>query len=71
MNLFNARILQDEETPEIDMPEISMEKMMSGWMFDKKFIEQRKIFLWGAVDDKSAKNITDRLLYLEALEPGR
>ena len=71
MNLFNARITQDEETPEIDMPEISMEKMMSGWMFDKKFIEQRKIFLWGAVDDKSAKNITDRLLYLEALEPGK
>lgn len=53
------------------MPEISMEKMMSGWMFDKKFIEQRKVFLWGPVDDKSAKNITDRLLYLEALEPGK
>ncbi|MBS1496110.1 MAG: ATP-dependent Clp protease proteolytic subunit [Bacteroidetes bacterium] len=48
-----------------------MEKMMSGWMFDKKFIEQRKIFLWGAVDDKSAKDITDRLLYLEALDPGK
>jgi ATP-dependent Clp protease protease subunit len=63
--------MQDEEMPEIDMPEISMEKMMSGWMFDKKFIEQRKIFLWGAVDDKSAKNITDRLLYLEALAPGK
>jgi ATP-dependent Clp protease protease subunit len=71
MNPFNARIMQDEEMPEIDMPEISMEKMMSGWMFDKKFIEQRKIFLWGAVDDKSAKNITDRLLYLEALAPGK
>lgn len=71
MNPFNARIMQDEDMPEIDMPEISMEKMMSGWMFDKKFIEQRKIFLWGAVDDKSAKNITDRLLYLEALAPGK
>lgn len=71
MNPFKAVIKQDEEMPEIDIPEISMEKMMSGWMFDKKFIEQRKIFLWGAVDDKSAKNITDRLLYLEALEPGK
>ena len=48
-----------------------MEKMMSGWMFDKKFIEQRKVFLWGAVDDKTAKDITDRLLYLEALDPGK
>ncbi len=39
-----------------------MEKMMGGMMFDKKFIEQRKIFLWGAVDDKSAKDITNRLI---------
>jgi len=48
-----------------------MEKMMSGWQFDKKFIEQRKIFLWGVVDDKSAKDITARLLYLEAIDPGK
>lgn len=64
-------IKQEEESPEIEMPTINMEKMMSGWMFDKKFIEQRKIFLWGAVDDKSSKDITDRLLYLEALDPGK
>ena len=25
---------------------------------DKKFIEQRKVFLWGVVDDKSAKDIS-------------
>lgn len=62
---------EEEESPEIGMPENPMEKMMSGWRFDKKFIEQRKIFLWGAVDDKSAKDITDRLLYLEAIDPGK
>jgi ATP-dependent Clp protease protease subunit len=61
----------EEESPEAPVPGINMEKMMSGWMFDKKFIEQRKIFLWGPVDDKSAKDITDRLLYLEALDPGK
>ncbi|MBS1743481.1 MAG: ATP-dependent Clp protease proteolytic subunit [Bacteroidetes bacterium] len=61
---------EEEESP-ANAPENPMEKMMSGWMFDKKFIEQRKIFLWGAVDDKSAKDITDRLLYLEALDPGK
>ena len=59
----------DEEIPA--MPDNPMEKMMSGWMFDKKFIQQRKVFLWGAVDDKSAKDITDRLMYLEALDPGK
>lgn len=69
MNFQSKHILQDEETPEIEMPELPMDKMMSGWMFDKKFIEQRKIFLWGAVDDKSAKDITNRLLYLDAIDP--
>lgn len=72
MNLYKMNIRQDEgdDMPE-KMPENPMEKMMSGWMFDKKFIEQRKVFLWGVVDDKSAKDITDRLLYLEALDPGK
>ncbi|MDN3596776.1 ClpP family protease [Zunongwangia endophytica] len=32
---------------------------------DAKFLEERKIFLWGAVDDKSAKHVIDRLLYLD------
>ncbi|MEO6405830.1 MAG: ATP-dependent Clp protease proteolytic subunit [Ferruginibacter sp.] len=72
MNIYNRRFNQedDEEIPAA-LPENPMEKLMSGWMFDKKFIEQRKIFLWSAIDDKSAKDITDRLLYLEALDPGK
>ena len=61
----------EEEEPEVQMPENPMEKLMSGWRFDKKFIEQRKIFLWGPVDDKSSKDITDRLLYLDAVDPGK
>lgn len=34
---------------------------------DSKLIEQRKVFLWGQVDDKSAKHVIDRLLYLDSL----
>jgi len=73
MNFYKTNIRQDEEEEDspLKMPENPMEKLMSGWMFDKKFIEQRKVFLWGAVDDKTAKDITDRLLYLEALDPGK
>jgi ATP-dependent Clp protease, protease subunit len=72
MNIYNKNIrLDDEEETPKDLPENPMEKMMSGWQFDKKFIEQRKIFLWGVVDDKSCKDITARLLYLEALDPGK
>jgi ATP-dependent Clp protease, protease subunit len=39
-------------------------------LIDLKFLEQRKIFLWGPVDDESAKDIVSRLLYLESLKPG-
>ena len=64
-------ILDDEDNPEAPPEMPSMEKMLSGWQFDKKFIEQRKIFLWGAVDDKSAKDIASRLLYLDAIDQGK
>jgi ATP-dependent Clp protease, protease subunit len=48
-----------------------MENLMTSAQFDKKFIEQRKVFLWGAVDERSAKDITNRLLFLEAMDPGK
>ncbi|MGK0254854.1 MAG: ATP-dependent Clp protease protease subunit [Mariniflexile sp.] len=35
---------------------------------DKKLLEQRKVFLWGQVDDRSAKHVIDRLMYLDTLE---
>ena len=70
-NSKNSIRFDDEEESPKELPENPMEKMMSGWQFDKKFIEQRKIFLWGVVDDKSAKDITARLLYLEAIGPGK
>ena len=72
MNLYNKNIrFEDEDDEPKATPENPMEKMMTGWQFDKKFIEQRKVFLWGVVDDKSAKDITDRLMYLEAIDPGK
>jgi ATP-dependent Clp protease, protease subunit len=71
MNFYNKQIRMEEEEEPKGVPENAMEKIMGGMMFDKKFIEQRKIFLWGAVDDKSAKDITNRLLYLEAVDPGK
>jgi|JI8StandDraft_2_1071088.scaffolds.fasta_scaffold15149_5 ATP-dependent Clp protease protease subunit len=46
------------------------EDLSSGNKFDNKFLEQRKVFLWGAVHDGSAKYIVDRLLYLDAQKPG-
>ena len=31
---------------------------------DRKILGERKIFLWGQVDDNSAKHVIDRLMYL-------
>lgn len=35
---------------------------------DGNILEQRKVFMWGQVDDDSAKHVIDRLLYLDSLE---
>ena len=36
-----------------------------------KFLEERKIFLWGEVSDKSARDLTEKLLFLESNAPGK
>lgn len=48
-----------------------VENLSENKLFNKQFLEQRKIFLWGAVEDDSAKDIVNRLLYLEAKDPGK
>jgi len=34
---------------------------------DNQLLADRRIFLWGQVNDKSAKHVVDRLLYLESI----
>lgn len=36
-------------------------------LIERNLLEQRKIFLWGMVNDESAKHVVDRLLYLNNL----
>lgn len=40
-------------------------------IIDSKILNERKVFLWGQVDDNSAKHVIDRLLYLEMIKPGK
>lgn len=64
----------DDDEDEDDKESEGFEKKAGGtigMLIAKKFIEQRKIFLWGAVTDASAKQITETLLYLEAIGPGK
>ncbi|MFM1851905.1 MAG: hypothetical protein RIS54_1589 [Verrucomicrobiota bacterium] len=56
---------EDEDTVSAKSP------MPIAAQIQKKFLEQRKIFLWGAVTDETAKDITEKLLYLEASAPGK
>ncbi|MCZ6675069.1 MAG: ATP-dependent Clp protease proteolytic subunit [Verrucomicrobia bacterium] len=37
----------------------------------KKFLDARKVFLWTDVTEKSAKEVTEKLLYLEWNDPGK
>lgn len=55
---------------EEDEPEVSEKKQSIPKQVEHKFLEQRKIFLWGQVDDESAKDIVSKLLYLESIKPG-
>jgi ATP-dependent Clp protease protease subunit len=57
------------DEPDLPIPSV-VENLIGGRMFDKKFLEQRKVFFWGVVDDDSAKYVVDRLLYLDADKPG-
>lgn len=36
----------------------------------KTLLSERKIFLWGPVEDNSSKEIVEQICYLEALQPG-
>ena len=40
-------------------------------MIQSKFLDERKIFLWGEVSDRSARDLTEKLLFLEATDPGK
>src|SRR5687768_11791992 len=64
--------LDDDDDDEKESDEGSAKKNAPvAMLIQRKFLEQRKIFLWGAVTDESAKDITEKLLYLEATAPGK
>lgn len=42
-----------------------------GEAVQKKFLKERKVFLWTDVNEKSAREVTEKLLYLEWCDPGK
>jgi len=42
-----------------------------GALIQRKFLEQRKVTLWGEVNDRTCREVTEKFLYLEAVDPGK
>jgi len=40
-------------------------------IIDSKLLNTRKVFLWGQVDDDSAKHVIERLMYLDLVAPNK
>ncbi len=61
----------DDDDEEEDEGMVTQRSSSVALIVQRKFLEQRKLFLWGAVTDESAKDLCERLLYLEAADPGK
>lgn len=57
---------KENEEREVKSPEMSA----LGRKMEKQFFESRSVYLWGPVDDKSAKEVTTKMLLLDMDKPG-
>jgi ATP-dependent Clp protease protease subunit len=62
---------EDDDDEELETEVAKKTVTPVAMLIQKRFLAQRKIFLWGAVTDETAKDITEKLLYLESVAPGK
>lgn len=67
--LNNDWRMDDEEVPEREDKRDDL--VMLNKKLERLFFEKRAVYLWGVVDDKSAREVTTKLLLLEADNPGK
>jgi len=60
--------MDEEEEVEEERPKSDL--MMFSKKLEKYFFTKRSVYLWGVVDDKSAKDVVSKLLLLDADKPG-
>lgn len=58
----------EEEEEKTEKPEQSQQLMKK---MEQLFLEKRSVYLWGAVEDKTAKDVVNKMLLLEADRPGK
>jgi ATP-dependent Clp protease protease subunit len=67
---INPFLSEDEdESPKEEKPEPMSPLLMK--KMEKLFLEKRAVYLWGGVDDKSARDVVSKLLLLDADKPGK
>ena len=78
MNPYAYRMQPEPGTPGEPEPDeeekeerAEMDTRMLYKRMEKHFYDSRSIYLWGVVDDKSAKDVVTKLLLLEAENPGK
>ncbi len=59
---------EPEDEPKEEKPQ--PDTMMFAKKMEKYFFETRSVYLWGGVDDKTAKDVTTKFLLLDADKPG-
>ncbi|MCA6474650.1 MAG: ATP-dependent Clp protease proteolytic subunit, partial [Chitinophagaceae bacterium] len=71
MNWSNVdtRWMEDDENENKEEKADQLGAMMMKKM-DKLFFERRMVYLWGAVNDKSAREVVTKLMLLDADRPG-
>ena len=75
MNMYQKHLLkpfkmddEPDEEPKEEKPQ--PDAMMLMKKMEKFFFETRSVYLWGGVDDRSAKDVVTKLLLLDADKPG-
>ncbi|MDX2109429.1 MAG: ATP-dependent Clp protease proteolytic subunit [Verrucomicrobiota bacterium] len=62
----------DDDNDEPKTPDADKAQAGSiGMVMQKRFLDERKVFFWGEVTDKSCRDAVEKLLYLEAVAPGK
>lgn len=68
--LYNDWRLDDEEEDEPKEERADPDTLMLLKRLEKYFMKSRSVYLWGMVDDKTAKDVVNKMLLLESDKPG-
>jgi ATP-dependent Clp protease, protease subunit len=68
--LFERLRMDDEEDEPKEKDDKPVEMSMLTKRLEKYFFQTRAVYLWGAVDDRTAREVTTKMLLLDADQPG-